>query len=64
MNVSKAVEIFLGFQGVNSGEKTIKNYRLFLNKFEEQYGATELRDISSENVFTFLVQNSEGQTDH
>ena len=42
-------------------KKTIKNYRLFLVKFDEQFGNHSIREISSEDVLSFLVQNTEGQ---
>jgi site-specific recombinase XerD len=43
------------------GKKTIKNYRLFLRKFNDQFGDREINEITSEDILTFLVQNSEGQ---
>ncbi len=31
--VSQAIDVFMAFQRVNAGKKTIKNYQLFLDKF-------------------------------
>ncbi len=60
-NVSQAVDVFMGVQRVNAGEKTIKNYSLFLAKFVSQFGKFDLRTISSEDILSFLVQSTEGQ---
>ncbi len=52
---------FMVFQRVNAGKKTIKNYQLFLDEFNEQFGDQSIREIYSEDVLSFLVQNTEGQ---
>jgi len=49
------------FNELTPEKKTIKNYRLFLAKFEEQFGDQSIKEISSEDVLSFLVQNTEGQ---
>ena len=49
------------FNELTPEKKTIKNYRLFLVKFEEQFGDQSIREISPEDVLSFLVQNTEGQ---
>ena len=61
MKVSQVIKIFMDFQRVNSEEKTIKNYRLFLTKFNEHFGDWDIYQITSENVLNFLVQNGEEQ---
>lgn len=43
------------------GKKTIKNYRVLLHKFENHLGERELSQISSEDIFNFLAQYTEGQ---
>lgn len=49
------------FKRQTLGKKTIKNYKLFLGKFNEHFGDYEISNIKSEDILTFLVQNSEGQ---
>ncbi|EFI35474.1 integrase family protein [Desulfonatronospira thiodismutans ASO3-1] len=61
MSTSKAVEAFMGYQRINSGEKTIKNYKILLHKFDGHLGEKEISQVTSEDIFNFLVQNTEGQ---
>lgn len=61
MKTSQYIQILMDFQKVNSREKTIKNYRLFLEKFSEDFADWELHAITSENILAFLVQNTDGQ---
>ena len=56
MKTSQAISILMDFQKVNSGKKTIKNYRLFLGKFQETFGDWEIREINSEHIFSFLIK--------
>jgi integrase/recombinase XerD len=49
------------FNELTPEKKTIKNYRLFLVKFEKKFGNQSIRKISSEGILSFLVQNTEGQ---
>ena len=61
MKTSKAVKIFMGYQAANSGEKTIKNYRIMLDKFEQRFGEKEIDQLTSQDLFNFLIQDTEGQ---
>ncbi|WP_291322188.1 hypothetical protein [Desulfonatronospira sp.] len=55
MRTSKAVEAFMGYQRINSGEKTIKNYKILLHKFDGYLGEKEISQVTSEDFFNFLA---------
>ena len=61
MKVSQAITNFLNFQKINAQKKYGKNYRLFLNKFERQFGDREIESVTSDEILTFLTRNTEGQ---
>lgn len=42
-------------------KNTVKNYQLFLTKFEEQFRSCEIETITSDEILTFLTRNGEGQ---
>ena len=42
-------------------KNTVKNYQLFLNKFEAQFGSREIETITSDEILTFLTRKGEGQ---
>ncbi len=61
MKVSKAITNFMDFQKMNSGKNTVKNYSLFLNKFKIRFDNKEIESITSDEILSFLIENSEGQ---
>lgn len=42
-------------------KNTLKNYSLFLNKFKARFDNQEIETITSDEILSFLIENSEGQ---
>ncbi len=61
MKVSHAIANFFNYQKMNSKKNTVKNYRLFLNKFEDQFRSREIETITSDEIMNFLTGRGEGQ---
>jgi integrase/recombinase XerD len=61
MQVSKAIKLFMTYHKTHSKEATVRAYQLVLNKFDEEYGACTLDEITTENALTFLNLITEGK---
>jgi hypothetical protein len=61
MKVSQSVTNFLNYQKMNSKKNTVKNYRLFLNKFGDLFRTRHIETITSDEILTFLTDAGEGQ---
>ncbi len=60
MKVSQASKCFLDFHRTNSKKTTLKNYKLILSKFCDQFGERDLVSITQETVLSFLTEYTEG----
>ena len=61
MNVSKTAQIWLDYHRAHSKNNTVKAYSWTMGKFCEEYGDTDLLDLSVDNILSFLNQISEGR---
>mgnify|MGYP001820379025 CR=1 FL=1 len=60
MIVSEAINAYINYQKVNSGKKTVKNYRLFLTRFDERFGPRDITAVTSDEILSFLTEDTEG----
>ena len=61
MVVSKTAEIWLDYHRAHSKINTVRAYEWTIGKFCEEYGDTDLFDLSVDNILSFLNQISEGR---
>src|SRR5210317_1690296 len=61
MVVSKTAEIWLDYHRAHSKNNTVRAYEWTIDKFCEEYGDTDLLDLSVDNILSFLNQISEGR---
>ena len=61
MVVSKTAEILLDYHRAHSKNNTVRAYEWTIGKFCEEYGDTDLLDLSVDNILSFLNQISEGR---
>lgn len=61
MVVSKTAEIWLDYHRAHSKNNTVRAYEWTIGKFCEEYGDTDLLDLSVDNILSFLNQISEGR---
>ena len=61
MNVSKTANIWLDYHRAHSKINTVRAYEWTIGKFCEEYGDTDLLDLSVDNILSFLNQISEGR---
>ncbi len=61
MQVSHAGELWLEYHKSHSKENTIRTYKLVLTKFCEEFGAENLKEITTERVLSFLNRITEGR---
>ncbi len=61
MNVSKTAQIWLDYHRAHSKNNTVRAYEWTIGKFCEEYGDTDLLDLSVDNILSFLNQISEGR---
>jgi len=61
MVVSKTAEIWLDYHRAHSKNNTVRAYEWTIGKFCEEYGDTDLMDLSVDNILSFLNQISEGR---
>ena len=43
------------------GEKTVRNYGYFLNKFNKRFGSQNIEKITSNDILSFLSEQTDGQ---
>ena len=48
-------------KNLTQGKNTVKNYALFLAKFEERFGPKDIATVTSDEILTFLIEKTEGQ---
>lgn len=60
MRVSQAKNYFFNFHRMNSKKNTLNNYQVLISSFCENFGYKELDSLTSEEVFTFLTEFTEG----
>ena len=60
MKVSKAIKICLDYHRNHSKPNTIRSYEAILTKFGLIFGDTDLEEISSEDILTFLDKITDG----
>ena len=61
MNVSKTAQIWLDYHRAHSKNNTGKAYSWTLGKFCEEYGDSDLLDLTVDNILSFLNQITEGR---
>ncbi len=60
MKVSKAIKICLDYHRNHSKPNTVRSYEAILTKFGLIFGDTDLEEISSEDILTFLDKITDG----
>lgn len=60
MQVSKAIKIRLEYHKSHSRENTLKSYQMVLLNFDPEFGAREVREITSDEIMAFLNRITEG----
>ena len=60
MKALEAKKSFFDYHRINSKTNTIRNYKLLLPRFCDQFGDRELESITSEEVLSFLTRFTEG----
>ena len=43
------------------GKKTVKNYRLFLTRFNDQFDDRNIENLTPDEILAFITKNSKGQ---
>ena len=61
MNVSKTAQIWLDYHRAHSKNNTVKAYSWTMGKFCEEYGDSDLLDLTVDNILSFLNQITEGR---
>ena len=61
MKVSKAIEICLDYHRNYSKPNTIRSYEAILTRFGLIFGDKDLKEISSEDILTFLSKITDGR---
>ena len=61
MQVSEATKLWLEYHKSHSKENSTRAYRLILTQLCEQFGATDLKEITTERVLSFLNRITEGR---
>ena len=61
MKTQEAIKFCLQYQKANSKVNTVKNYEFLLGKFGNVYNDCELESITTEDVFSFLTDLSDGR---
>ncbi|MFO7740553.1 MAG: hypothetical protein R6V46_18900 [Desulfatiglandaceae bacterium] len=60
MKVSSAIARFFEYQKANCKKNTVRNYHFFLPKFEAQFGNRELNSLTTDEMWGFLTQQTDG----
>ena len=61
MQVSEATKLWLEYHKSHSKENSTRAYKLILTQLCEQFGATDLKEITTERVLSFLNRITEGR---
>ena len=61
MKLSKAIKIFFDYHQNHSKPNTIRSNEAILTKFDLTLGDKELKEISSEDILTFLGKITDGR---
>ena len=56
MNVSQAEKIWLDYHRTHSKENTVRAYEWTIGKFCENFGNSDLLDLSVDDILSFLNQ--------
>jgi len=60
MQVSKVITIWQVYHKSNSKENTLKAYHMVLSNFNQEFGERDMREITSDDVLSFLKRITEG----
>lgn len=61
MQASEATRLWLEYHKAHSKENSTRAYKLILTQLCEQFGATDLKEITTERVLSFLTRITEGR---
>jgi site-specific recombinase XerD len=59
--LSAQLTFLLIFKFKTRGKNTVKNYRLFLDKFGSRFNYRDIQSITSNELLVYLSENTEGQ---
>ena len=60
MQVSEAAKLCLEYHKSHSKENSMRAYKLVLTRLCEEFGSTDLKEITTERVLSFLNRITEG----
>ena len=61
MIILQATKLWQDYHSLHSKKNTIKTYNQTFTKFNQQFGSKNVNNISSDDILTFLNQNTEGR---
>ncbi len=61
MIILQATKLWQEYHGLHSKKNTNKTYNQTFTKFKQQYGSKDIKDLSSDDILTFLNQNTKGK---
>ena len=61
MQVSEATALWLEYHKSHSKENSVRAYKLILSRFCEDFGSTDVKEITTERILVFLNRITEGK---